>query len=86
MHEIHGTFHNYQIKKWSFGAEILHENKNTVDCECEKAEILLDLNIEENWYKNSVIFWNLNYFGHIQQHSGLERTVMKAFAIVTTPL
>lgn len=42
----------------------------------QNADVLPDLNIEENCLMNSIVTQKLQYFGHVKCHNGLERTAM----------
>ncbi|BFY97248.1 hypothetical protein BsWGS_00288 [Bradybaena similaris] len=45
----------------------------------KNAVILWDLNIGENWLMNRIMTLKLQYIGHVKFHSGLERTVKRAW-------
>lgn len=49
---------------------------NTQDLEGEKCGHSTRPNITENWLINSFMFWKQDHCGHIEHHSGLERTVI----------
>lgn len=53
------------------------DSKSTVNQACEKANILRDLVIGENFHMDSIVTRKLKNGGHVKHHSDLDRRVKK---------